>query len=97
MRTFSDIEGQQTILKALTIAGACSTIDYCEQVYRDGLKYFLMSCLQYRFNPETGVFRHCDDHPSQHRLWLSSISYESGVMTFPSPPSSSPPSLQVQF
>jgi tRNA(Ile)-lysidine synthase TilS/MesJ len=53
-----------------------------------------MSCLQYRFNPETGVFRHRDDHPSQHRQWLSSISYESGVMTFPSSPSSSPPSLQ---
>ena len=50
---------------------------------------------QYRLNPETGMFCHHGDHPSHQRQWLSSISYESGVMTFPISPSPTSPSLQV--
>ena len=54
-----------------------------------------LSLLQYRLNPETGVFCHHGDHPSQHRKWLSSISYESGVMTFTPSHSLTAPTLQV--
>jgi tRNA(Ile)-lysidine synthase TilS/MesJ len=49
---------------------------------------------QYLFNPETGLFRHHGDHPSRQRQWLSSISYHSGVMTFPGRGHSSAPSYQ---
>ena len=51
--------------------------------------------VQYKMNPETGMFCHHDDHPSRQRQWLSSVSYQSGIMTIPPKPPAPPTTCQV--
>lgn len=52
--------------------------------YHTNNSQFILSIFsQYVLNPESGLFRHHSHHPSKERNWLSSISYNSGEMTYP--------------
>ena len=57
---------------------------------------FCFNFLQYTLNPETGLFSH-KDRPPQERRWLSDISYENGVMSFPMTTYQPAPSYEVRY
>ena len=51
--------------------------------------------MQYTLNPETGLFSH-RERPPQERRWLSDISYENGVMSYPTTIYQPAPSYEVR-